>query len=68
MLDKIKQQIERIKGQGATYVDTRWYPFEEANYLMMWNGNLKAPPPPAKAAWASGCFTRAPGGFPPLPI
>jgi TldD protein len=42
MLDKIKQQIERIKGLGATYVDTRWYPFEESNYLMMWNGNLKS--------------------------
>jgi len=42
MLDKIKQQIERIKGLGATYVDTRWYPFEEANYLLMWNGNLKS--------------------------
>ena len=42
MLDKIKQQIERIKAKGATYVDTRWYPLEEANYLMMWNGNLKA--------------------------
>ena len=41
MLDKIKQQIERIKALGATYVDTRWYPFEESNYLMMWNGNLK---------------------------
>jgi TldD protein len=42
MLDKIKEQIERIKGMGATYVDTRWYPFEETNYLMMWNGNLKS--------------------------
>lgn len=42
MLDKIKQQIDRIKALGATYVDTRWYPFEEANYLLMWNGNLKS--------------------------
>jgi TldD protein len=41
MLTKIKQQIDRIKSKGATYVDTRWYPFEETNYLMMWNGNLK---------------------------
>ena len=41
MLKEIKQQIERLKSQGATYVDARWYPFEEANYLMMWNGNLK---------------------------
>jgi TldD protein len=37
----IQQEIERLKGMGATYVDTRWYPFEEQNYLMMWNGNLK---------------------------
>ena len=42
MRDQIKQQIERIKDLGATYVDTRWYPFEEANNLMMWNGNLKS--------------------------
>lgn len=41
MLNQIKQQIERIKLQGATYVDARWYPFEETNNLMMWNGNLK---------------------------
>jgi TldD protein len=41
MLKQIQQQIERIKSKGATYVDARWYPFEEANYLMMWNGNLK---------------------------
>ena len=41
MLDQIKQQIELIKGKGATYVDTRWYPFEESNSLVMWNGNLK---------------------------
>ena len=68
MLDKIKEQIERIKNQGATYVDTRWYPFEEVNYLMMWNGNLRAPIPPGRAGLASACFTRAPGAFPPLPI
>ena len=37
----IKKQIERLKGLGATYVDARWYPFEEANQLMMVNGNLK---------------------------
>jgi TldD protein len=41
MLQQIKQQINRIKTRGATYVDTRWYPFEETNSLMMWNGNLK---------------------------
>ena len=42
MQKQIQQQIERLKAQGATYVDARWYPFEEANYLMMWNGNLKS--------------------------
>jgi TldD protein len=41
MLDKIKQRVELIKNKGATYVDTRWYPFEESNSLTMWNGNLK---------------------------
>jgi len=41
MLDQIKQQINRIKARGATYVDTRWYPVEESNSLLMWNGNLK---------------------------
>ena len=41
MLDQIKQQVENIKRMGATYVDTRWYPFEESNSLVMWNGNLK---------------------------
>ncbi len=42
MLEEIKKQIDRIKARGATYVDTRWYPYEESNYLMMWNGNLKS--------------------------
>jgi TldD protein len=41
MLSQIKQQIDRLKGQGAAYVDARWYPFEHTNYLLMWNGNLK---------------------------
>jgi TldD protein len=41
MLQQIKTQIDRVKGLGATYVDARWYPFEETNYLLMWNGNLK---------------------------
>jgi TldD protein len=41
MQKQIKDQIERLKTAGATYVDARWYPVEEANYLMMWNGNLK---------------------------
>jgi TldD protein len=42
MLQQIREQIDHLKGLGATYVDARWYPFEEADYLLMWNGNLKA--------------------------
>ena len=41
MQEQINQQIERLRSQGASYVDARWYPFEESNQLMMWNGNLK---------------------------
>jgi len=41
MHDELKLQIERLRSHGATYVDARWYPFEETNQLMMWNGNLK---------------------------
>jgi TldD protein len=41
MQSDIKRQIERMRAQGATYVDARWYPFEETNQLLMWNGNLK---------------------------
>jgi len=41
MLNEIQKQIERIKSNGATYVDARWYPFEDSNMLVMLNGNLK---------------------------
>lgn len=41
MIEKLQQEITRLMGLGATYVDTRWYPLEEQNYLLMWNGNLK---------------------------
>jgi TldD protein len=41
MQKQLKAQLDRLKKAGATYVDARWYPVEEANYLMMWNGNLK---------------------------
>jgi TldD protein len=41
MQDQIKQQIERLRSRGATYVDARWYPFEESDQFLMWNGNLK---------------------------
>jgi TldD protein len=42
MRKKLQQQIERIKAAGASYVDARWHPVEEANHLVMWNGNLKS--------------------------
>lgn len=54
MLGQIKHQLDRIKGLGASYADARWYPFEETNYLMMWNGNLKS----ATAARESGIGVR----------
>jgi len=41
MQKQLKAHIDRLKAAGATYVDARWYPVEETNYLMMWNGNLK---------------------------
>src|SRR6185369_13724684 len=41
MRRKIKEQIERLRAAGASYVDARWYPVEEANQLVMRNGNLK---------------------------
>jgi len=41
MLDQIKEHVMNLKTKGASYVDTRWYPFEESNSLVMWNGNLK---------------------------
>ncbi|NSW50907.1 MAG: TldD/PmbA family protein [Anaerolineae bacterium] len=41
MINELKQQIERLRNAGATYVDARWYPLEESSDLTMWNGNLK---------------------------
>jgi len=32
---KLQGQIERLKAAGATYVDARWYPVEEAEHLVM---------------------------------
>jgi TldD protein len=54
MLDDIRAHLDRIKRAGATYVDCRWYPFEETNALTMWNGNLKQ----AAAARESGVGIR----------
>jgi len=41
MLRQLRKHVDRLKGSGATYVDARWYPYEETNHLLMWNGNLK---------------------------
>ena len=41
MRKKLQGEIERLKAAGSSYVDARWYPVEEANQLVMWNGNLK---------------------------
>jgi predicted Zn-dependent protease len=37
----LKKHIDNLMARGATYVDARWYPYEETNSLLMWNGNLK---------------------------
>ncbi len=55
MRKQLQEQIERLKTAGATYVDARWYPVEESNHLMMWNGNLKS----ATASRESGVGIRA---------
>ena len=54
MLKQLQEQIERLKKAGVTYVDARWYPLEETNQLMMWNGNLKG----ASASRESGVGVR----------
>ncbi len=54
MHEDIKRQIERVVSSGAIYADARWYPAEEANHLMMWNGNLKS----ATATQESGMGVR----------
>jgi len=39
--DSIRKQLDRLRAKGAHYVDARWYPHEDSNFLFMWNGNLK---------------------------
>jgi TldD protein len=41
MQKQLQEQIDKLKAAGATYVDARWYPVEETNNFLMWNGNLK---------------------------
>ncbi len=54
MKQALKAEIEKIKGRGATYVDARWYPYEESNTLYMVNGNLKT----LNSSWQSGVGVR----------
>jgi len=42
MKKDLKLQLDRLKANGATYADARWYPSEETNTLFMRNGNLEA--------------------------
>ncbi len=41
MKNSIQEHIQKNMAAGATYVDARWYPFEETQELTIWNGNLK---------------------------
>ena len=41
MKEKIRNKIDQLHAKGAHYVDARWYPREDSNFLFMWNGNLK---------------------------
>ena len=41
MKDSIRKLIDQLHAKGAHYVDARWYPREDSNFLFMWNGNLK---------------------------
>jgi TldD protein len=54
MREQLREQIARVRSVGAPYVDARWYPFEETNDLLMWNGNLKE----ASASRESGVGVR----------
>lgn len=38
---QIKKELDRLKGLGASYGDARWYPMEDAEQMVMINGNLK---------------------------
>lgn len=37
-----KSQIKRLTDRGASYADVRYFPREEENALIMWNGNFLA--------------------------
>jgi len=54
MRKRLKQQIDRLRAAGASYVDVRWYPSEQTDRLLMWNGNLKN----ASASRESGAGVR----------
>ncbi len=42
VVDVLKKHILRIKQQGASFVDTRFYPNEESENLLFLQGNLKS--------------------------
>lgn len=67
MKQELKKNIDSLMAQGATYVDARWYPVEESNSLLMWNGNLKDATRLPRTGWGCGCCIAAPGDFPPRP-
>lgn len=54
MRKQLQEHIARLRAAGALYVDARWYPVEETNDLLLWNGNLKN----ATAARESGVGVR----------
>ena len=66
MRKQLQKHIARLKAAGALYVDARWYPVEETNELLMWNGNLKNATASARAAWGCACSTGARGDSRPL--
>ncbi len=37
-----KSQIKRLMARGADYADVRYYPKQEEDYKLMWNGNFLA--------------------------
>jgi TldD protein len=54
MRKQLQEHIDRLRAAGALYADARWYPVEESNELLIWNGNLKE----ASASRESGVGVR----------
>jgi Predicted Zn-dependent proteases and their inactivated homologs len=64
---ELKKNIDSLMAQGATYVDARWYPTEESNSLMMWNGNLKDLSSSSQTGVGVRVLYHGAGAFPPHP-